>query len=433
MTFPEFGRVIEKAPERKAEGTYPEFGKIVEMPSRPRSLLGAPVKGAIKEAADIAELFQKIPLPKGPLKPEKLREFAEEKFPTQPKEAEKFLERAGRVGTSALLSPGKGIVKGAQILAGTVLGHTAEKLGAPSLVQAIAESLPFFYSGGKRIPLKTSQKNLGEFLRKQGLTENEITPLLKTPEQLARWSKLASKGKKSRELMESIYQKTGNIYDSVISEGKNLPPLNATSKEKLLREMTPIIESMPHKYRSLIEQDIQDFLTKGRAGAEDIINLDKDINAVIGAEKGGKAIVGKLKGPLSEALNSINPSLSNDYQLAKDFYRTRINVAGHILNKKQVEDLIDVGEFATLGAGLFNRDIGLIGKVMGVSGARKLAREMLINPRLQNISIRIGEALKKNKFTLAEKYLNQFKDEVGKEDPELASSIDKIQPKVAHQ
>lgn len=424
MTFPEFGDIIEKAPPLKEPGTFPEFGKVVEQPSRLRSIAGAPIKGALKEVSDIAEFFQKIPLPKGNLEPEKLREFAEEKFPTQEKELEGYLERVGKMAPSALISPGGPLIKLFQILGGAALGHGLEKAGAPEWVQALGESAPFLYSGGKKIPFKSSQKKVGDFLRKQGLSENEITPLLKTPEQLERWSKFASKGKKSRQLMESIYHKSGHIYDNIENIAKQMPNafVNQQSAANFLNEITPIIQNMPNKYRNLIKQDLID-LIQSPGHFNDFTNFYKDVNAVIGAEKGGRAIVGQFKGPILKIAESINPELANDFALATDLYRTRAKVAGNILSKKDVEHFLDLGEIYGLGSGIYNRDIGLITKVLGIAGGRKLAREMVINPRLQNISIRIGEALKKNKLILVNKLMDEFKSEVQKEDPELAQTM----------
>lgn len=439
MTFKEFGTLVEEAP-----GSFQEYGSIVEEPSRARSIAGAPLKGASKRIADIMEfvaesppgkLIRKIPSAKEvftgkkepPPKPwEDIREFAEEKFPTQEKELEKYLERAGGIGAEALLTPGGLVSKGIKTLGGAALGHASEKLGAPDWAQAIAESLPFFYSGGKKIPLKPSQKNLGEFLRKQGLTENEIAPLLKSPEQIEMWSKFAKKGGPSKNLVNSIYEKSGRIYDSLEAAGKKAPSLSEKATEDFLLSLSEITDKMPVKYRNLIRGDVREFMYKGRGGFEDLTNLYKDINAVIGAEKGGKAIIGQIKEPLIKAMRSISPELAEDFQLANQLYGKRAQVASKLLNKSQVDELVDLGEAFQLGAGIFNGNMGLINKVISVAGGRRLAREMLVNPRLQNISTRIGEALKKNKYALAEKGLREFAKEIGKEDKDLEAELNEV-------
>lgn len=426
MSFKEYGNIVEPA---KEPGQFKEFGEPVESLSRIRSLINAPAKGAVKRAGDIAGFVQSIApsfIPKGPLTREKAHQFAEEKLPTFEKEPEKLLERGGGVATEALLSPGGPLTKGLQIVAGTLLGHAAEKFGAPEWAQSIAEGLPFFFSGGKKIPLKANQKKFGEFLRKEGLTEHEIAPLLKTPQQVERWSKWAHKGHKSKKLMESIYQKTGGIYDSIIEQGKNLPPLSEAAKAEMLTDLTKIWETIPNKFRNLIKKDVEDFVTKGRAGIEDIINLDRDINMTLGPESGGRAIIGLLKGPLNRGLESINPNLANDYRLAKQLYGTRAEVAGNILSRKELDAFMDAGEAFGLGAAVYNRDMGKIAALLGVAGGRRLATEMLINPKLQNISVRIGEALRKNKKTLALKYLTQFSNELSEDDNELSSQISSL-------
>lgn len=429
MTTPLDDFFIPVSESKSAAKPLDDFFTPLPEPSRTRSIAGAFPKGAIKKAADIAELFQRVPLPKGEFNPPKVREFAEKKFPTLEREPEKLLERAGGITTEAFLSPGGLAAKGIQIPLATGLGYLAEKMGAPGWGQAIAESLPFFFSGGKKIPLKSSQKKLGEFLRNQGLTENEIAPLLKTPEQINRWSTFASKGKKSRKLMESLYNKTGHIYDSVISESKSLPPLSEQAKETILSNFIKIKEDIPNIHWELIEKDVKDFLTKGRAGAEDLINLDKDINAILGVERGAWDAVGRLKTPIKEALESISPKIADDYSLAKEFYKSRSRIKGALINPKDFDRFLDIGEAYGLAQGIFNRDFGMISKVIGAAGGRKIAREMLINPRLQNNAIRMGEALKKNKLILVSKYLKEFNQELSKDDPELANQIDELFPK----
>lgn len=424
-SFKEFGRIVEPTKHE----SFPEFGSVVEEIPKWKSLLNAPIKGALKEVGDISTFLQKVPLPKGPLRGEQINKFAEEKFPTREEEAENLLERGGRIIPGALLGPGGLAVKGGQVAAGALLGYGAEKLGFPSWVQSIAEGLPFFYSGGKKIPFKPSQKRLGEFLRKEGLTEHEIAPLINSPEKLELLSKYASKGKKSRQLFDSIYAKTGHLYDSIKSSGKNLPALDQNMKTQLLNDFSSIVKDLPHEYRQLVKHDLMDLVTKGRGGAEDLINFYQDVNTIIGPKQGGRAVVGRFKEPIIKGLNSINPELGEDFQLANELYKTRINVASHLLSKKDLDKVIDFGEAAALGAGIFNRDLGMIGKVIGLSGARKLAREMLINPRLQNLSTRIGEALRKNKYTLAEKYLTEFSDMIGKDDQELSESIRSTMPR----
>ena len=56
MTFKEFGSIVEESP-----GTFKEYGTLVDEPSRARSLVGAPLKGASKRIADIMEFVAESP------------------------------------------------------------------------------------------------------------------------------------------------------------------------------------------------------------------------------------------------------------------------------------------------------------------------------------------------------------------------------------
>jgi len=414
MTYKEYGEVIEPA---KQQGEFKEFGKVISPLSRTKSLINAPAKGAVKRAGDIAGFVQDLVpsfIPKGPLTQEKAHKYADENLPTFDREPEKFLERTGGVATEALLSPGGLAAKAVQVPLGAGLGYAAEKFGAPEWVQSIAEGAPFFYSGGKKIPLKPSQKKLGEFMRENGLTEQEIAVMLKTPEQVNRWGKWAIKGEKNSKLMESIYHKTGKIYDGIKTEAGALGNKFVTPEAgiKFLNDTSEIIKDMPHKYRSIIKQDAIDLLNSG-GDFNAFTNFYHDVNAVIGSESGGKAIVGRIKKPVMEAIESINPKLASDFQLANDLFRTRANVKGALVNPKDFDKLMDLGEGLGLAQGIANRDSGMIAKVVGMSGWRYLAGEMLTNPRLQNKATRIAEALKKNKYMLAEKYTREIIDETG--------------------
>lgn len=426
MNFKEYGDIIEGA---KEPGSFKEFGEPVEHLSRTKSLVNAPIKGAVKRAGDIAGFFQSIApfIPKGELTPESAQAYAE-KLPTYEKEPERYLERAGGLGLEAALSGGRNLaVKGAQVLGGAALGYAAEKFNLPQWAQSIAEGLPFFYSGGKKIPLKSGQKRLGEFMRKEGLTENEITPLLKTPEQIDRWSKWATKGQKSRKLMDAVYEKSGKVYDNIASEAAKLPNGHVSQEAgmKFLKDVSGIVKDMPHKYRKLIEQDAKDLIKSG-GHFNDFTNFYHDLNAVVGGERGGRAIVGKFKGPVLEAMESVSPKLTEDYRLANDLFRTRAKVKGALISPTEFDRFLDIGEGLALGQSVFNRDIGMMTKVLGATGARLLAREMLINPRLQNISLRIGEALKKNKYMVAEKLVKEFNKEAGDSNPELKDALSSL-------
>jgi hypothetical protein len=60
-------------------------------------------------------------------------------------------------------------------------------------------------------------------------------------------------------------------------------------------------------------------------------------------------------------------------------------------------------------------------RVLGVEGARRLASEMLINPRLQNLSQKMSNAILNNKVAIARKLQDQIQKELEALDLKLES------------
>lgn len=406
MSFPQFGEIVE---ENALKGSYPEFGEKVEEPSRLRSLLSAFPKGVLKAARGIS------PLPNlGPI-PEKLASKLTEQFlPTQERLPEQLLERTGKVGT--YLAGGEASIPSKVIRSGigALAGQVAKETGGGELAQDIAElssmSLPEL---SKNILSKKSQQRVVNFLRSKGFSENEITPLIQSPKKLARYAKFASKGEKTNKLMRDIYGKFENVYSSIREQGENLPSLSGEKLGKFERDFQETIDKIPKYYRRKMSEEVKD-LMNSEMKFTDLVDFNQAINAEIGSVKGGKAVLGLLKEPIDKGLASINPQLASDYKLANELYRHRIDVTNH-LRTKQIDDLIDIGEAGTVVAGIADQNLGLIAKVVGASGMRRLAREMLINPKLQNISSKMLQAVKENKIPVALKLYKTFKDEVPKD------------------
>lgn len=408
MSFPEFGEIVEKS-----SGYFPEFGEVVQPISRGRSLASAFPKGVIKALGSIS------PLPKtGPV-PEKLGHAVTEQFlPTQEKAPEQFLERAGKLST--FLAGGEGTLasKGLRTGAGALFGQGVKEVGGGELAQDIAElgamSLPDL---AKSIPAKKAQERILGFLRKKGFTENEITPLVQDPKKLSRYAKFASKGEKTNKLMRDIYGKFDNVYSSIRQEAESLSGLSGSQTNDFIAEFQKKMDRIPKFYKRQIKEEIED-LVNSEMKFNDFMDFDQAVNARIGGVTGGKAILGTLKEATANAKKSISPELFNDNSLANELYGKRINVTDH-LRTRQIDDLIDLGEAGSLLAGLADQNLGIISKVLGISGGRLLAREMLINPKLQNVSLRILHSLKKNKLPVAFKLYDIFRDEAIKKNKEL--------------
>lgn len=420
MSFKEFGRVIRPAPEKTE---FKEFGEKVEPPSRLRSLISAPIKGLIKGTQELTSLSPFAST--GPIPKQLGERILEEFLPTEEKLPEEFLERAGRLAPS-LAGGGEGLLaKGARAAAGSALGMASEKLGAPEWIQSLTEGAALgIPSLSKKIPLKSDQIKKINFLRSKGFTENEISPFLKSEESLDRLASFARKGKKVSKLSKNIYSKLGGIYEGIKEEAAQSPSNILPEKEvnSFLDEMQSLTKDISPRFRRLIKEDVNDLLNSDLT-FNDFTNFYHDINANIGSQTGGKAVLGRFKEPVNKVLSKINPELAEEFYLTNEFYGKGMNILKH-LKPKEIEALIDAGELYTLAGGIADQNFPLIKKVLGLTGARTIAREMMINPRLQNISQRMLDSIKNNKTATAIKLFEILKKDLSKESIEFIDSIE---------
>lgn len=403
--------------------TLQKFDFLEEEPtmSKSRSVVSAPLKGFVKGVSDITSL---LPFGRGPLSPRVQEEVSERILPTRESGLENVLERAGRIAPAFIGGPESILAKGLRSLGAGVLGETAKELGAPEIVQTIAE-IPALASPtfGKKILETKKQKQFVDFLRKKGFTEKELTPLIQSPEALDRWAGMAQKGKKTHELMKDIYERFGEVYKGIKTEASQLknPKLSGSDINEFLGEVQNIWQDISPRDRRLIEDELNNLLST-EISFNDLLNFNQDINAEIRGKTGGPAVIGRLKEPISKAMKKISPELASDYELANKLYAKRADVSSH-LRPNQIDSLVNSGEIYGAIAALADRNFGLLSKVFGVVGARQLARELLINPRLQNISNQMAIAVKNNNIPNALKLMKLFKKDLSEEGKAFTESI----------
>lgn len=418
MSIPEFGEIIESGPD----GYVPDFGEPVDLPSRTRSILSAPIKGAIKGARSQSKIspFHQV----GAIKDPQAEELMEKFLPTQEGFVEGALEKGAEIGTSFLTGgPGGLLRKGITSLLGGVASETTKQLGGGEIAQDIAAlstmSLPDL---AKNIPAKKAQERVISFLRKKGFTENEITPLIQSPEKLSKMASFASKGEKTNQLMRDIYGKMGTVYEGIRNEGTNLPGLGREAADEFTTKFNSQLNKIPKFYKRQIKEEIED-LMNSEMKFSDFIDFDQAVNARIKGVSGGKAILGTLKKATAEAKQAISPELANDLSLANELYGKGVDVSKH-LRTKEIEELFDLGEKVALISSIADQNVGLLTKVLGIGGARKIATELLTNPRLQNINKRMLKSIKDNRLPETMKLFEVFRKEAIKSNPELEELFD---------
>lgn len=391
--------------------------------SRLRSLASALPKGIAKGIFELGQMAVPLAFEDEPFEErqktiarslkakEKAEKGLEETLPTRDEFIENALERGGKILPSATLGPGGAISTiGRSLLAGG-LGETVKEAGGGELAQTGAEVAAFGLPslGRKIIPTK-SQEKLVNYARKTGLSEKEIAPLIPGKQKQAFFGKIASKGDKTQAALKQTRQGIGNAYDFVSSQPSASKTLSTSVAQKYMEDSAKIAYQMPHEIRKQVFEDAKDLINQGFTG-KNLINFYQDIGSKY---KIGREQLERLKGPIVEALESLSPELAEDFKLTNELFKKRILI-GKTLKPGISSELMDLGELGKLAHSVLNMSVKGLSQFLGMSGARRLAREMLINPRLQNITKQMAVAANKGKFPivmrLAEYLRKRYEDE----------------------
>jgi len=417
MSVPEFGRILD-------EDTTVEFGRVIEdkKPSKAASIGRAGAKGLLDAAIGAQNI---IPFGgKGPLSPgEQLKSLMG--LIGEPEEglAERFTERTAKTLPYLLGGPGGVAGKVGRGLLSSALGQATEEVGGGEVAQTVAEMVGLGLPGlGKKIaPTKAQQKGV-EMLRKRGITEKQIAPLIPTEKKAAVLGKVAAKGFRTAKAAKQTREALGNVYSQISEEGAKLPILSSGRSQSLESELRQKLQKMPSSVRRSIDADMQDLFSKP-VKANDIINFWQDLNSEINWKKigGGKNRLNSLKDSLKEGISDISPDLAADFELTNDFY-SKFSKMSRNLQPKDLDRLIALGEMGAVLGGLLK--FGPKGALPAIGGEalRRVASEMLINPRLQNLSRQMTTAVKNNKVAIAKKVQEKMEEELKKSGIDLSAS-----------
>lgn len=403
---------------------------VEEEPSRLRSLVSAAPKGFAKELRQqLTHTLGFLPKTLGledkdtqlsPVSDEEFYEKIENLLPTRENFAEQALERGGKIAPYAAIGGGNLAGQGLRSALAGFLGQGAEEAGLPPWAQALAE-LPAFAGPnlGKKILPTKSQKELVEGARKLGLSEKEIAPLIQGENKQRFLSKVVPRRGKTKKTLDKSYQALGKVYNrlssSPIAEKTVAPEL----EDKILESFGEQIKKFPSDLRNLIKEDLSD-LASGPISGTSLINFYQDLNHYIGK---GHTKLGILKEPFYKAMNEISPELSRDFRLTNTLYSKYHNISGK-LKPNLVDDLFSAATALKVIGGASLGNLPVLIETIGEHGARSLARELLLNPRLQNLSKKMMNALSSNKYAVANRFLKDFKEEIGKTDPEISKIIE---------
>lgn len=398
-----FEQAAQRAAEKKevtVEAKKPEI-------SRARSLVSAPIKGASKELIkrfgfespmETVKRLQSTPFE---TREEQVDVEAGRLLPTKDKFIENVLEKAGKLGVQFSGGGAPGAIK--TVLAAT-LSEGLKKAGAPEIVQDISEIIPFAAPTlANRIIATRTQAPLVDFARKMGMTEKEIAPLIQGEGKRKLLTWIAKKGGRTQRALQKSYNAIRNTYNVIRSSPDALKPLGKERTANIMRKLEKIFLEAPSAQRDKIIKDFAD-LKAGPFTIDSAINFFHDVNQTLGPNIGELSL---LKGPLIEGMKELSPGLAEDFQLANKLFANRAKLAQSL--KPTVFSSVMKGiQAIKLATGIAMGNIPLLYETVGESIGRIAARELLINPRLQNLSRQMISSLNKGKFGIATKIADKM-------------------------
>lgn len=337
-----------------------------------------------------------------------------------------------------------------QSAAGGALGEGVDYFGGGETLQSIAEVLPFFFGGGsgkiqpKKAPISSAVEKLPfipekiknifskkvanadeinqliAFAEKEGMTAEQIAPLIQGDWKKTVLSKISTRGRRVQGKLSDTYEAIGDIMNRFKTGSKSEVVLGEVESSKLVSKLQDVLYEMPSKVRNTIMQDFEELLASPK-DVKSIINFYRDVSANFGKNKKQLEL---LKEPLRNALATVDPSLANDFNLANKLYQKYIDISSR-LKPSVASDILEMTTIPKVTYGLATGNFPLVAEAIGEQGARLIAAEALTNPRLMNISRKLINALNKNQISIAnrlrEDYIRAVKDEY----PDVAHQIQK--------
>jgi len=402
-----------------------------QQPSKARSVLNSVIRGGLTGLRRFGQAF-------GPLEPQTQEEFQqiqqlpqqiEERFPTEDGFFEGAIERG--LGNLPLLAgspipqgPIESLVRSG--LSG-VAGQGAQELGFGEFGQAVAETGPLAAPNLFKSKIPISFRNpdkdqLVEFLRGQGLKENQIAPMIQEEgfitRNLARGSpKRGRTGTVLKRAREGVEQ----LFENLQEKPEALRTLSEDSQIGLLGQIDDILLDMPASQRNKILQDLSD-LTSSNFSGKDLINFFQDVNSTF--NQSTKQLQ-RLKEPIQNALEQISPALAQQFNLTNQATRQFFQLRGK-LKPTIASDLFGLLNGLKTAGAISTGNIPLIAETTGEVLGKVVARELLVNPRFQNITKRFATSIAKSSPTLARSSYKDMIKLAKKEDPESAEALEQI-------
>lgn len=353
---------------------------------------------------------------------EEQTESLDKLLPVEEDFGQRSIRRGLRELPTALSFPGSTAATLPRAIAAGFLGEGAKDLGAPEWAQTAAELTAYIGPDiTKKLLESGKDKDLIQAGRKLGMSDEALTPLLQSEFKQKWLSKMTPRRGSTQSSLsksKSELQKTyGELQKSSAAQGE----LSFGSSQGLINSIEDKLFEMPSGVRSKISADFKDLQSRPITG-DSLINFYVDINHEAG--KNAKQL-SLLKEPIKNALKEINPSLAKDFDTINTLYSKYYPIAKR-LEPNLMTDIVGASEAIGLLASLTTGYYPFFLKIAGEKTARKVAQQLLINPRFQQISKKMVVAMNQNKYQMVKKLSDLMSHEMRKTSPEVADKLDDI-------
>ena len=454
---------IEEAPIEEQEPSF--IQKLAKAPQAVRSAIQTgreAIKGVIKKGGvgaaeallgtygDIIEGIRPSeapsPIIRFPTSPEVQNLMQMLGIETEPQNVvERFAKRAGEAAGTGLAFGGAAIPA---LMTGAIAGQGAREFGAPEWLSSLIDIGATFGKGAikqKLLPRGKEAQKLVAAGRKLGLTEKEITPLVKGPKMFAVGKAFTRKAAKMERVQKNIKKKLGDSYQFVKKEAATKGTLSIKDSEQIIGNLKTHLKELSKTHApSDAKAKAMDILTniikdmegmpvpkelakaagikglakplqvgKAKSTYEKLINTYQDINQELPKVRN---FLEPVKKAFTEVIKSKSPELAQDFenvnQLYSNFSQRLAKIKPNLLD--QFMDKAGVwGIPAGLVAAAMGKPWSLVG-VLTTETMRSLGQGFLTEPWLQNLPNKFLHALKVNDKEGAIKLIASFKKLVKK-------------------
>lgn len=325
----------------------------------------------------------------------------------------RYIQQAPFNPLLALLTAGAGQIT--KELGGGPIAQTVAELGTGGLA-GFAKNL-----AKKGIIPPKNLKDLYNFGKTIGLSDNEITPLIQSERKIKWLSTLSQKGKRTNEALKASKEALGDAFETIIKSKEAIKSLTPNQAVKFANHVKKITSKMPVELREKLQKDAFELAKNGFKGSE-LMNFWKDINFQIAQ---GNKELGLLKEPISNALKDISPNLGESFVKINNLYSRYYNIVKAL--KPSIYTQLETGGKALflLKSLIFFNPKALAGAGI-YQGAKSLARETLINPKFQGLTKKLIQSLNTNKYSSANIIFQKMNEMIKKDDPKIAKELKSV-------